>query len=383
MTEKDTLGVFDAPDIDSLFDSVQETPEIKEKSTGIDLFSDEDETPPLPEKEEEDDSDDDKKDTEKVDLFNEDDVEDKENSSKASISSPGEAIQLLIKSDDNFLVYDGDEAGKVDYTNEQFVDLYQQNIKVQGEQLAESILEDAIQKLSPTMQRVLTGEFKGVNIGDLVKDLSDFQELEKLPENPTAEEKEKIVKMYYNRLAKSTNKDADWVAKKLEKTIDRDELDTEFEDAKELIAQDLEKKQVEKEKEIEVKKKEKEDFKKYHSYFVNESLKEDNLFGISLSNTKKAQIANVLSTFAIRPSDQKEKLGLTALIDSYIHSENPKETYKILGLMALAAVAPNELVDQLKVSAEKKVANSTMRQLKVADKTTAIDIKKKSTIRKT
>lgn len=39
------------------------------------------------------------------------------------------------------------------------------------------------------MQKVLTGEFKGVKISDLVKDLSDFQEIEKLPENPTEEEK--------------------------------------------------------------------------------------------------------------------------------------------------------------------------------------------------
>ena len=52
---------------------------------------------------------------------------------------------------------------------EQFVDLYQQNLKVQSEKMAETILEQAISQLSPTMQKVLAGEFKGVNISDLLK----------------------------------------------------------------------------------------------------------------------------------------------------------------------------------------------------------------------
>ena len=115
---------------------------------------------------------------------------------------------------------------------------------------------------------------------------------------------------------------------------------------------------------------------------MNEALKEDNIFGINLSKSKKEQVANVLSTFAVRPTDKKEKLGLTALIDSYIHSENPKETYKILALMSLAAVAPNELVDQLKISAEKKVANDTIKKLKVADKVTPLEESKKQSFKK-
>ena len=372
MAEKENLGIFDnSLEIGSLFESITETPTIDLESDKVDLFSDKEEK-----KEEIDEK-------EVPSLFEEkNSEEDTDTETKIESSSFGEAIQLLIKSNDEFLVYEGDEEGKTDYTPEQFVDLYQQNLKVQSEKMAETILEQAISQLSPTMQKVLAGEFKGVNISDLVKELSDYQEIEKLPENPTPEEKEKIVRLYYNRLAKEKNKDAEWASKQVEKIIDRDELESEFEDAKAEISQDLENKQKEKEQAIALKQKEKEDFKKYHTYFVNEALKEDNLFGINLSKSKKEQVANVLSTFAVRPTDKKEKLGLTALIDSYIHSENPKETYKILALMSLAAVAPNELVEQLKVSAEKKVTNETIKKLKVADKVTPLEEKKKSTFKK-
>jgi len=363
MTEKENPGIFDSTEIGSLFEPITETPpiEAKEKEE-IDLFSDKSEPSPT--------------DLDPPTTLFEEEKEEEDDSRKNS-STFGEAIQLLIKSNDEFLVYEGDEDGKTDYTSEQFVDLYQQNLKVQSEKIAETILEQAISQLSPTMQKVLAGEFKGVNISDLVKELSDYQEIEKLPENPTQEEKEKIVRIYYNRLAKEKNKDSDWASKQVEKIIDRDELESEFEDAKSEISQDLERKQKEKEEVIVQKQKEKEDFKKYHSYFVNEALKEDNLFGINLSKSKKEQVANVLSTFAVRPTDKKEKLGLTALIDSYINSDNPKETYKILALMSLAAVAPNELVEQLKVSAEKKVSNETIKKLKIADKVTPLEEKKK------
>ena len=369
MAEKENSGIFDnSPEIGSLFESVTETPTIDLESDKVDLFSDKEEE--IEEKE-------------VPSLFEEKlSEEDTDTETKTESSSFGEAIQLLIKSNDEFLVYEGDEEGKTDYTPEQFVDLYQQNLKVQSEKMAETILEQAISQLSPTMQKVLSGEFKGVNVSDLVKELSDYQEIEKLPENPTPEEKEKIVRLHYNRLAKEKNKDATWANKQVEKIIDRDELESEFEEAKSEISQDLEKRQKEKEEAVALKQKEKEDFKKYHNYFVTEALKEDNLFGINLSKSKKEQVANVLSTFAVRPTDKKEKLGLTALIDSYIHSENPKETYKILALMSLAAVAPNELVEQLKVSAEKKVAGETIKKLKVADKVTPLEEKKKSTFAK-
>ena len=349
------LGIFEDEKIDSLFESVDTENVDDVKTENLDLFVEDTPTEGIKESP----------------LFEEQKEEVVNNNNNF-----GEAIKLLIEANDEFLVYEEDQDGSLEYTAEQFVDLYQQNLKIQGEKLAETILEQAISQLSPTMQKVLTGEFKGVNISDLVKELSDYQEIEKLPENPTSEEKEKIVRLYYNRIAKEKKKDQEWVNKQVEKIIDRDELDSEFEDAKSDIAQDLEKKQKEKEDALLIKQKEKEEFKKYHTYFVNEALKEDNLFGINLSKSKKEQVANVLSTFAIRPTDKKEKLGLTALIDSYIHSDNPKDTYKILALMSLAAVAPNELVDQLKISAEKKVTNATIKQLKVADKITTIQEKK-------
>ena len=213
MAEKENLGIFDnSSEIGSLFESITETPTIDLESDKVDLFSDKEEK-----KEEIDEK-------EVPSLFEEkNSEEDTDTETKIESSSFGEAIQLLIKSNDEFLVYEGDEEGKTDYTPEQFVDLYQQNLKVQSEKMAETILEQAISQLSPTMQKVLAGEFKGVNISDLVKELSDYQEIEKLPENPTPEEKEKIVRLYYNRLAKEKNKDAEWASKQVEKIIDRDE----------------------------------------------------------------------------------------------------------------------------------------------------------------
>ena len=47
------------------------------------------------------------------------------------------------------------------------------------------------------------------------------------------------VRLYYNRLAKEKNKDSEWASKQVEKIIDRDELETEFEHAKFEISQDL------------------------------------------------------------------------------------------------------------------------------------------------
>lgn len=371
MEETEHKDVFNTTEIGSLFDPIEKEEKIEEKIVPLSLFEDGDSSKEVKEEKEEEEEE------EKPNLFHEETDELKKGS-----NSYTEAIKLLVEKNEDFLIYEGDDLNEVEYTAEQYQDLYQQNLKLQGEKLAESILENAISNLSPVMQKVLAGEFKGVSVSDLVKELSDFQELEKIPENPTQEDKEKIIKLYYNRLAKERNKDSSWVSKQVEKIIDRDELDSEYEDAVDLISQDLDKKQKEKEDEILAKQKEKEDFKKYHTYFVNEALKEDNLFGISLSKQKKEQIANVLSTFSTRSSDKKEKLGLTALIDSYIHSENPKETYKILGLMSLAAVAPNELVEQLKISAEKKSANDTMKKLKVADKLTSIPEKKVTGIKK-
>ena len=82
-------------------------------------------------------------------------------------------------------------------------------------------------------------------------------------------------------------------------------------------------------------------------------------------------------------TDNKEKLGLTALIDSYINSENPKETYKRLVLMTLAATAPDKLIQKLNIEADKKVTKESIRQLKTVSKeVTSLDEPKKQTIKK-
>lgn len=97
-------------------------------------------------------------------------------------------------------------------------------------------------------------------------------------------------------------------------------------------------------------------------------MKEENIFGIKLTKAEKAQIANILASFQIRPSDKKEKLGITAMIDSLIHSDKPKEAYKRLALMALAGTTPDQFIERLKTSAETAVTKEIERKLKVASK---------------
>lgn len=304
---------------------------------------------------------------------NEQEEDESEEKSSSGVTPYGEAINTLIANTDNFLVYEGDEPDKKDYSRDEFVELFNYNINAKSQQIVEQTFEQIMSNLSPTAQRLITGELNGVKIKDIIADVAEYQEIEEIPANPSESEKEKIVRTYYKRLAKERNKDAEWVSRQLEKIVDRGELDSEFEDAKDIIQRDLDEKIALKEQEIQAKKQEKEEFKKYHTYFVREALSEDNLFGLRLTPTEKNQVATVLSTFAVRPSDQKEKLGITAMIDNFIHSENPKESYKILALMALAGSAPDKLIEKLRATAEKKVTNETVKKLKVADKVTPLN----------
>lgn len=305
--------------------------------------------------------------------YKQEETEEDEKESGTGVTPYGEAISTLIANTDNFLVYEGDEADKKDYSRDEFVELFNHNINAKSQQIVEQTFEQIMTSLSPTAQRLITGELNGVKIKDIIADVAEYQEIEEIPENPSDSEKEKIVKTYYKRLAKDRGKDIEWVSKQLEKVIDRGDLDSEFEDARDVIQKDLDEKIAKKEQEIQFKRQEKEEFKKYHTYFVREALNEDNLFGLRLTPTEKNQVAGVLSTFAVRPSDKKEKLGITAMIDNFIHSENPKESYKILALMALAGSAPDKLIEKLRATAEKKVSNETIKKLKVADKVTPLN----------
>jgi hypothetical protein len=359
--EKST-NIFDSTEeITSLFDTIIET-ENSPVKTEIEKET------PLNEKIED-----------SISLFNEtaSQVEEKQEEYSNSETPYSSVVKALLEADETFEIYDDVDKDKSDYTKEEVIELYNYNTSIKGQAIAQTILDEAISKLSPTLQKVITGELQGIKLADIAKDLEDFNEIESIPENPSKELKEKIVRKYYNRLATERKKDQEWVNKKIESIIDREELDDEFEDAKTLISQDLDKKQKEKEAEIIQKQKEKEDFKKIHNYFVSETLKEENLFNIKLSKEQKGQIASVLSTFAVRPKDNKEKLGLTALIDNFIHNENPKESYKRLALMSLAAVAPDKLVESLKNSAQKEVANEAMRGFKTANNRSSSQVEEK------
>lgn len=279
----------------------------------------------------------------------------------------GEGIKALIDADTDFMIYQGDD-DKVDYTKEEYIELFNENIRAKSEAMTEATITNILKTLSPTAQKLVTGELKGVKIADVIKDLEYYVDVESIPEDPTDAQKEKIVKAYYSKLAKERKKDSEWVTKQVEKVIDKGDLDSEFEDAKEMILEELDKSLKLKEKEKEELAKQKKAFREYNAYYTNEALKEDNIFGIKLSKEEKSKVANILATFQVRPSDNKEKLGITAMIDSLIHSENPKEAYKRLALMALAGTTPDQLIERLRSSAEKKEALKTEKILKVAPK---------------
>jgi len=373
--EKETLmgDIFDAPEIGSLFEPIKE-----EQIQKVDEVI----QPSLFEKEEEKPSPDI---LETSSLFNTEDVNSDDNQEDEGDEqiSYGKIVQSLLKDDETFQIYEGDDPEKLEYSKDQFLDLFKQNIQIKGEQIAEAVLEQAISQLSPTVQKLVTGELNGIKISDIVKDLEDYQELDSLPEDPTQEQKEKIVRKYYSRIAKEKNKDAEWLNNKIEKIIDNDDLDSEFEDAKDEIQKDLDKKQQEKAQELNKQKEEKELFKKYHTHYVNEALKEENIFNIKLTKEQKNKVATVLSSFLVRPTDNKEKLGLTAMIDNFIHNENPKESYKRLVLMTLAGIAPDEFVKNLTNQTEKKVTNDTVKKLKtIQNSITSLEPERKQTIKK-
>lgn len=287
----------------------------------------------------------------------------------------GEAILAMRKVDPEFLVYEGEE-DKVDYTEEEYSEIISQNLQTRSQVIAEATIDAVLNNLSSTARKLVLGELKGVKISEIVKDLEYYTEIDSIPENPTPTDKEKIVKVYYQKQAKERNKDASWVSKQLEKIIDRGDLDSEYEDAKEVIAKELDEKLELKKKEKEDEKKQKEAFKQYHRYYVNEALNEENLFGITLDKNKKKEVASILANFAVRERDGKEKMGLSAMVDNLIHSETPKEAYKRLVLMTLAGVAPDELIKILKDSSETQVAKQVFKKLKIAEQPTAVIPKK-------
>jgi hypothetical protein len=128
----------------------------------------------------------------------------------------GEAILAMRKVDPEFLVYEGEE-DKVDYTEEEYSEIISQNLQTRSQAIAEATIDAVLNNLSSTARKLVLGELKGVKISEIVKDLEYYTEIENIPENPTPTDKEKIVKVYYQKQAKERNKDASWVSKNLRK----------------------------------------------------------------------------------------------------------------------------------------------------------------------
>lgn len=286
-------------------------------------------------------------------------------------TSYGEAIQALIKDTEDFLIYEGEEE-RTNYSKEEFVELLNANIDTKVNKYVESTLTNIVNSFSPSIQKIIKAELKGVKVKDIIDDIREYEEVSNIPENPSESEKELLVKKYYKELAKEKNKSDDWVSKTVERIIDTDDLDSEYEDAAEhyeaKIQEKIEKKAKEKEQERENTIK----FKQYHSHVVNEILKENELFGIKLKKQDKDLIGDVLAGFVTRTSDQKEKMKLTAIIDQLINDKKDQNTsYKKLALMALAAANPEGMIASLSNKAETIVTQAAVKQLKVADKNIA------------
>ncbi len=375
-------SIFDLEDTSSLFEEVtteetneQELKDIPTNGSLFDIEEDDDENlsnlegvlnnAEDPEEEEEEDDDDPKKPKPAKKTKTKPEEKDK------STTSYGEAIQALIKDTEDFLIYEGEEE-RTNYSKEEFVELLNANIDTKVNKYVESTLTNIVDSFSPSIQKIIKAELKGVKVKDIIDDIREYEEVSNIPENPSDNEKELLVKKYYKELAKEKNKSDDWVNKTVERIIDTDDLDSEYEDAAEhyeaKIQEKIEKKAKEKEQERENTIK----FKQYHSHVVNEILKENELFGIKLKKQDKDLIGDVLAGFVTRTSDQKEKMKLTAIIDQLINDKKDQKTsYKKLALMALAAANPEGMIASLSNKAETIVTQAAVKQLKVADKNIA------------
>jgi hypothetical protein len=369
-----STSIFDLEDTTSLFEEVH----TEESQNEEDHYSGKNEpnTSLFDELEEEEDTEN-EIDPEEEDL--EDSLlEDKEKTPKVKKTKPkedpetssgfGKGIKALIKNTEDFLVFEGEEE-RDDYSEEEFVELYNANIDEKVNTYVESTLNNIINSFDPSIQKIIKGQLKGVKVKDIIDDIKEYEEVSSLPKNPTDSQKELIVKKYYKELAKEKKKSEEWVSKTVERIIDTDDLDSEYDDAVVHYEEKIQNKIEEEAKKKEIERQNTIKFKQYHSHVVNEVLKEDELFGIKLKKADKDVIGDVLAGFVIRNSDNKEKMKLTAIIDELIHDKkDPSGSYKKLALMTLAAVNPSGMIASLSDKAETKISTEGVKRLKVADK---------------
>lgn len=389
------MSIFEKDEMSSLFAEIEDEPEVKSKIPTNSLFGDDDE-----DNEENPDTDDavedvslfsddddvgNSDDTDEEDLDEDDEDGDKVKKGRKPKGTPtafGKAYKTLIKkSDQEFLVYEGEE-DREDYSEQEFIELVNQSTAHNVEKYVDATLNNIIDSFSPSVQKIIKSELRGVKVKDIIEDLKEYEEIESLPENPTNEDKEFLVKKFYKELAKEKGKNEAWVTKQVERIIDGDDLDEEFEDAKKHFDNVIEKRIAQK---AELKQKEEQEklaFKQYHAHLVNEVLKEDDLFGIKLTKKHKDIIASTLASFRVRNTDKKEKMGLTAQIDALIHAQDKKTAYKTLALMSLAAVNPEGMIEVLNNNSETRVTAGAVRQLKIAGKDTVRTTEKKKPVSK-
>lgn len=373
--EKNNSVFSDKEELESLFDDLSED---------LDTTDDEIEELSLMSDEEDDDEDNDNNDDDKDDpkvvkpsLFDDSEkevIEDEEEKELLAQSYKG-VLDTLIEKFEEFDVLEDHEERK-SYTADEFIYVITENINNKSQTLAQNILDNAVAKLSPAVQKVVIGELNDVSLKELMQEASLLEELDSLPKNPTDIQKETLVRKYYLELAKEKNKDNQWVSNKIMKILKNDELDEEYDEAVSYLEEVINKKIEDKAKEKELKQLEKREFIKTHKQITNEILNEENIFGLKLSKEEKDNIANVLTSFVTRPKDSKEKLGITALIDTYIHSNQPKESYKKLVLMTLAAIKPDALIKKLKNASTTEVTKETHINLKTANRKTPISLTK-------
>lgn len=309
----------------------------EESSKG--MFEDDDEDLNIFNVEEDDDDDDDESD--------DDDVRTTPKKSSGKAGQNKQLLESIVSLDPDFMVYD-DHENRTDYSIEEVTDIFVQNSSVRAENMAKTALISVIEGLSPAVQKVVTAELQGIKLKDVLKEADILADIENIPSNPTEEDKERIVRRYYTKIAEAKNKDVRWVSSKIKLALEKDIIDDEFEEAKEYFEEEFDKITAAKAKELEEKEERSRKFKETHTKFVKETLSQEDLFGIKLTPSEKKVVGDVLAGFVVRDRDKKEKLALTALIDDMINHQNPKESYQRLALMALMAVKPKELITKLK-----------------------------------
>ena len=133
--EKEMGDIFNPTEISSLFEPIAPEELNKETPTSESLFEDE----PKEEKKES------IVNTPPSTLFEEEPSnKGEEEQSVFEGNDFGKVVQTILKHNEDFQIYEGDDPENLQYSEEQFADLFNQNVQLKGEKIAEAVLEETL-----------------------------------------------------------------------------------------------------------------------------------------------------------------------------------------------------------------------------------------------